>query len=66
MITLKDVFLFSYSMCIYITAIIVGFLLPKSKGNLNEMVSTIFLMMIIILITLPMNISWAIYPVISR
>lgn len=58
---LKNGEAFVFGLTIYLSSIILGFLLPKSYGNLNETLSSILIIIVIILISLSLAVSQLLY-----
>ena len=54
---------FAYGISIALSSGMLGFLFPRSKGSMNETVSTVLSIITIILLTLLININMVIYPV---
>lgn len=54
--------LYVYSINIFIGAVLIGFLFPKSESNVNETIATLLLMIVVIVLSLLVNMKGALYP----
>ena len=61
LLTSKAVEDFIFSITFFMMAVIIGFLFPKSAGNLNEAVSALLLMLMLILLSLALTVPWTLY-----
>ncbi|MFD1125064.1 hypothetical protein ACFQ22_06825 [Lentilactobacillus raoultii] len=59
----QKLILFFLTINIALSGIIIGFLFPKSQGNINDTVSSVLLIIVIILLLLSLNIQWALFPI---
>lgn len=62
-LVLKSFNLYFYSLSIMLSAFIIGFIFPKSQGNINETMSSLLVLILILLFSALANIKGALIPV---